>query len=146
MLGRQLDLFSGRGLPGADDLAARVEPARLVPRDLDDAALVAVISEARLADCRALCEEVGQRKLTAAVPALEALCRRFKGFGLEHAVPEQVAALRGLEAITTREAGAAVSRIIADGVVQGPGLYDAVHVAATLGCRLPPGPHSADQH
>ena len=138
MLGRQLDLFSGRGLPGADDLAARVEPARLVPRDLDDAALVAVISEARLADCRALCEEVGQRKLTAAVPALEALCRRFKGFGLEHAVPEQVAALRGLEAIRTREAGAVVSRIIADGVVQGPGLYDAVHVAATLGCRLPP--------
>ena len=109
-----------------------------MPRDLDDAALVAVISEARLADCRALCQEAGKRRLTAAVPALEALCRRFKGFGLEHAVPEQVAALHGLEAMRTREASAAVSRIIADGVVQGPGLYDAVHVAATLGCRLPP--------
>ena len=46
MLGRQLDLFSGRGLPGGDDLAARVEPARLVPRDLDDAALVGCQSKA----------------------------------------------------------------------------------------------------
>lgn len=138
MPGRQLDLFSGRGLPEEDGSAARVEPVRLVASDLDDAALVAALPDARLANCRTLCWEAGQRRLTAAVPALEALCRRFKGFGLEYVVPEQIAALGGLEAIGTREAGAAVSRMIADNVVQGPALYDAVRAAVILACRLPP--------
>jgi hypothetical protein len=138
MLGEQLDLFSGRGLALADDLSARIEPARPVPSDLDDATLVAMLPEARLADCRSLCDEAVRRRLTGAVPALEALCRRFKGFGLNHAVPEQIAALHGLEAIGTREAGDAISRIIADTVVQGPALYDAVRAAAALACRLPP--------
>jgi HEAT repeats len=139
VLGRQLDLFSGRGLPGSDEVAARVEPARLVPSDLDDATLVAVLPEARLANCRALCEEAGRRRLTAAVPALEALCQRFKGFGVEHAVPEQIAALRGLVAIRTHEAGVAVARFITGNVVQGPALCEAVRAAAIIGCRLPPG-------
>ena len=71
-------------------------------------------------------------------PALEALCRRFKGFGREHAVPEQIAALRGLAAISTRDAATAVSCIIADNVVQGPAVHDAVQAAVLLGCRLPP--------
>ena len=91
-----------------------------------------------MVDCHALCAEAGRRRLIAAIPALEALCRRFKGFGLEHAVPEQIAALRGLAAISTREAAAAVSRIIAENVVQGPGLHDAVRAAVLLECRLSP--------
>jgi HEAT repeat protein len=138
MSGRQLDLFSAAGLPAADETAAHVEPCRLAPSDLDDSALVVALPEARVVDCHALCAEAGRRRLIAAIPALEALCRRFKGFGLEHAVPEQIAALRGLAAISTREAAAAVSRIIADKVVQGPGLHDAVHTAVLLECRLPP--------
>ena len=138
MLGRQLDLFSATGLPVADGTADHVEPSRLVPSNLDDSALVEALPEARMVDCHALCAEAGRRRLIAAIPALEALCRRFKGFGLEHAVPEQIAALRGLAAISTREAAAAVSRIIAESVVQGPGLHDAVHAAVLLECRLPP--------
>ena len=132
MLGRQLDLFSATGLPAADGTAAHVEPSRLVPSNLDDSELVEALPEVRVVDCHALCAEAGRRRLIAAIPALEALCRRFKGFGLEHAVPEQIAALRGLAAISTREAAAAVSRIIAENVVQGPGLHDAVQ------CRGPP--------
>jgi HEAT repeat protein len=138
MLGRQLDLFSAAGLPATDDTAAPVEPSRLVPGNLDDSALVVALPGARVTDCHALCAEAGRRRLIAAVPALAALCRRFKGFGLEHAVPEQIAALRSLAAIGTREAAAAVSRIIAESVVQGPGLHDAVRVAVLLECRLPP--------
>jgi HEAT repeat protein len=138
MLGRQLDLFSAAGVPVADDATATPEPPRLAPSALDDVALAATLATARLADCRALCAEVGRRRLTTAIPALEGLCRRFKGFGLEHAVPEQIAALNALTAISTPEAAAAVSRIIADGVVQGPGLRDAVDAAVQLGCRLPP--------
>jgi hypothetical protein len=41
----------------------------------------------------ALAHEAGRRKLTAAVPALEALCRRFSGFGIRRLLPEQAAAL-----------------------------------------------------
>jgi hypothetical protein len=138
MLGQQLDLFSAAGRPAADGTAAHVELSRLVPSNLDDSALVVALPGARVVDCHALCAEAGRRRLIAAIPALEALCRRFKGFGLEHGVPEQIAALRGLAAISTREAAAAVSRMIAENVVQGPSLHDAVHAAVLLGCRLPP--------
>jgi hypothetical protein len=101
--------------------------------------LAATVSTVRLADCRALCAEVGRRRLTTAVPAPEGLCRRrFKGFGLEHAVSEQIAALSALTAISAPGAAAAVARVIVDGVVQGPGLRDAVDAAVHLGCRLPP--------
>jgi HEAT repeat protein len=53
-------------------------------------------------------------------------------------VPEQIAALRSLTSIGTPEAAAAVSRILADNVIQGPGLGDAVYAAVQLRCRLPP--------
>ena len=46
-----------------------------------------------------------------AVVALEALCRRFRGFGLEHPVPEQTAALETLAEIGGTEAARAVKRI-----------------------------------
>ena len=137
MFDRQLDLFSGAGVPAADDATATPEPPRLAPSALDDMTLAATLSTARLADCRALCAEVGRRRLAAAVPALEGLCRRFKGFGLEHAVSEQIAALSALTAISAPAAAAAVARVIVDGVVQGPGLRDAVDAAVHLGCSLP---------
>jgi hypothetical protein len=38
---------------------------------------------------------------------LEALCRRFKGFGIEYAIPKQTAALGAHGAIGGREAGRA---------------------------------------
>jgi hypothetical protein len=137
MLGRQLDLFSATGLPAADGTAAHVEPSRLVPSNLDDSELVEALPEARVVDCHALCAEAGRRRLIAAIPALEALCRRFKGFGLEHAVPEQIAALRGLAAISTREAAAAVSRIIAESVVQGPActMQSTPRSSSNVACR-----------
>ena len=79
-----------------------------------------------MVDCHALCAEAGRRRLIAAIPALEALCRRFKGFGLEHAVPEQTAALRGLAAIRTQDA---IGSERLDGFRQN------LHL---LECRLPP--------
>lgn len=114
------------------------QPYKPVPSNLDDAALIEALPFVRLADCIALCAEAGRRRLIAAIPVLEALCRRFKGFGLEHTVPEQVAALRALTAIGTREGADAVERILVEHVVQGPGLYDALHAAVRLGCLLPP--------
>jgi hypothetical protein len=139
MSGEQADLFSGGGFRADQPPLDRPSRPRLVPGDLDDAALIAAIPLASLTDCRALAHEAGRRRLGAAVPALEALCRRFKGFGLQHMVPEQAAALDGLAAIGGRDAGAVVARMIVDQVVQGPGLIDATRAAAYLRSSLPAG-------
>jgi len=135
--GRQLDLFS--------DVAARAEPSAprsarpAVPAaDKDDAALIAAIAEAGLADCAVLAAEAGRRRLAAAIPALAALCRRFAGFGANRIVPEQAAALDALAAIGGPDAGQAVSAMISRTIVQGPTLAVAVAAAARLHARLPP--------
>jgi HEAT repeats len=133
---RQLDLF--------DDAGDRSDPVAAVPEgrprpaaaDLDDTALIAAIPWASLADCRALAAEAGRRRLAAAVPALEVLCRRFLGFGRGSPIPEQEAALAALAEIGGSDAAAAAARLIEGQAVQGPGLAAAVVAAAGLGVRL----------
>jgi hypothetical protein len=134
---RQLDLFDGAGFQPDRTVPAEPERPRLTPSALDDEALIVAIQRAPLADCHALAAEAGQRRLARAVPALEALCRRFKGFGVEHAIPEQTAALHGLALIGGRDSAQAVARIIAEQVVQGPGLRAAAGVAAEIGSNIP---------
>jgi hypothetical protein len=137
MAEQQGDLFAGgfrveRG-------GARHAPARAMTWDsLADEDLVAALDEAGLADCLAIAAELARRKPANATAALESLCRRFAGFGLEHAVPEQEAALDALLAIGDRRAAETVARLIARGVVQGPALARALAAAAALGCALPP--------
>jgi len=58
------------------------------------------------------------------------------GFGIDHMVPEQSAALRALAAIGGHDAAQAVSLLILRGVVQGPALGLAVAVAAQLHATL----------
>jgi hypothetical protein len=135
---RQLDLFDDAGFRPDCTVPAETERARLTPGAFDDDALIAAIPRASLANCHDLAAEAGRRRLTRAVPALEALCRRFKGFGMEHAIPEQIAALQGLTAIRGRESAQAVARIIVDQIVQGPGLRAAAEAAAEIGANLPP--------
>jgi HEAT repeats len=134
---RQPDLFDAAGVPPDYIDPTEAERTRLMPDVLDDDALVAAIPRSSLADCHDLAAKAGRRRLARAVPALEALCRRFKGFGIAHAIPEQIAALRGLAAIAGRDSAQAVARIIPDQVVQGPGLRAAAQVAAELGSNLP---------
>ena len=136
-LGHQLDLFAATGTEAASTKSDWQPPPRLVLTELDDAALIAAIPNIRLADCCGIAEEAVRRGLTSAVPAFEALCRRFKGFGLTHTVPEQVAAVQALAALGGHEASAALVRILCDDVMQGPGLAEAVHTAAALGAQLP---------
>jgi hypothetical protein len=100
--------------------------------------LIAVLPRARQVEAPALTAEATRRGLADAVPALEALCRRFAGFGLDREVTEQMAALRGLVALGGATARDAVTRLIVSGVVRGPGLREALAAAAGLGCRLPP--------
>jgi len=103
---------------------------------MDDAALIAAIPESTFDDSSALVAEAGRRHLAAAVPALTALCRRFAGFGIERAVPEQAAALEALAMIDGRDAAHAVAQMIERAVVVGPTLKAAVSVAARLHATL----------
>ena len=136
MTGRQLDLFSGIPSPpeAADGPVPRGRPK---PAELGDAALVEAIPQAGLADAPALAAEAARRRLDAAVPALERLCRRFIGFGAERLVPEQASALEALATIGGPAAAAAVTRIIVERAVEGPTMRIALGAAVRLGSRLP---------
>ena len=109
----------------------------IAPGALDDDALIAAIPAASIMDAPALTGEAARRGLRAAIPALEALCCRFAGFGVVHSVPEQTAALGAMSVIGGAEAARAVARMIVRGVVQGPTLKCAVSAAARLNAGLP---------
>src|SRR6202030_1269628 len=104
---------------------------------MEDDELVAALPHATITDSLALAAEAGRRRMTAAVPALEALCGRFAGFGDDRIVPEQAAAIDALAQIAGADAAGALARLIARRTVQGPCLQRAVAAAACLGAKLP---------
>jgi HEAT repeats len=134
---QQLDLFAASGVTPEGQAPSNLRRPKLVPAALDDQALIAAIPSAGLADASALATEAGRRGLVAAVAALERLCLRFAGFGLERAVPEQAAALQALALIGGPEAAHTVARLITKSIVQGPGRKMAIGIAAQLGSALP---------
>jgi HEAT repeat protein len=136
---KQIDLFSRSGVPLERPRHPDVKDTGIPPTELDDEALLAAILDAGLSNSFALIAEVERREITAAVPVLEKLCLRFAGFGTEHLISEQVAALQALAAIGGHGAAAAVTRLVAKAVVQGPTLKVAVTAAARLGSNLPDG-------
>ena len=136
MRDRQLNLFSSADIE-ADWPLPHCIKQRPEATFLDDQALIAAIPESDLIDSIALAHQAGRRKLRAAVPALEALCRRFSGFGTRRLLPEQAAALSALGTIGGREAAQSISRLIVRGAVQGPAANLAVNTAARIGCTFP---------
>lgn len=135
----QGDLFSARGFPAEGD-GTRIEKDPAVDWNmLGEERLIADLANANMADGLAIVAEIGRRKASAAIPALERLCQRFAGFGLNRIVPEQAAVLDALVSIGERTAAQAVARLISRGVLQGPGLIKAVRAAADLGSSLPSG-------
>jgi hypothetical protein len=130
----QLELFAHQSpIP----LASNPEAGRrIAAEDLLDAALIAGIPDASLADAPALAAEAGRRGLGEAVQALAALCTRFLGYGGDCRVPEQIAALEALCGIGGAEASRSVNQMIVKGIVQGPNLAAALIVAARLGVKL----------
>ena len=131
----QLDLFADR--PSFDRPRKSVSLQPLVPQELSDERLIAAIPEAMLAEGCALATEAGERRLSAAVPALMRLCKRFVGYGNDVGVPEQAAALEALGAIGGPEASRAVVQLIVRRIVQGPTLVVAITVASHLGVIFP---------
>jgi hypothetical protein len=136
---QQLDLF--RHVPAPAEPRPSGEAARPVigPDSIDDEELLAALPHAGLTDSLALAAEAGRRRMTAAVPALEALCARFSGFGADRIVPEQAAVIDALAQIAGADAAQALVRLIARRTVQGPGLQRAVGAAARLGAKLTAG-------
>jgi HEAT repeat protein len=134
---RQLDFFSDNGVRVEQGPSSGASPA-LVLSEIDDEELIAAIPESSLADSCTLAAEAGQRRLTAAVPALATLCRRFAGFGTRRPVAEQAAAIEALAVIGGRDAAQVVSQLIERAVVQEPTLPIAVSAAARLGSTLSP--------
>jgi HEAT repeat protein len=133
---QQLDLFSDAGIRLGQSVQQSADVIPL-PAELDDHALIAAIPWSNLAESSALATEAARRRLVAAVPALEALCLRFAGFGARRMVPEQAAALEALATIGGRDAAQRVAQLIARGAVQGPALNVAMSAAARLHATLP---------
>ena len=102
---RQPDLFDGRG---KDDVVP--EPGRS-SRPLP--AAPATLAEAGPSELGAICSEIGARSLERAVPALEALWRRFVGFGIERPLAEQLAVLAALARLDRPAAGDSLLRELA---------------------------------
>jgi hypothetical protein len=136
-MAEQLDLFVRCELADIPIGAGARLPRRPPVSALDDDAVIGALPSSNMAETLALATETGRRRLRAAVPVLERLCRRFVGFGIDRPVPEQVAALEALGEIGGREAANAAARLILKGIVQGPTLAVAVRVAGRLGARLP---------
>ena len=133
----QLDLFAGAGIDAPRAQTESLEWAPIDAARLSDGELIAVLPLARQNEAPALAREAARRGLADAVPALEALCRRFSGFGRDREVTEQIAALTALAALGDEAARLSVTRLIVSGAVSGPGLRVGMAAAAGLGCRLP---------
>jgi hypothetical protein len=133
----QLDLFHYVPAPAEPPPSDEVARSALAPDTMEDDELVAALPHATITDSLALAAEAGRRRMTAAVPALEALCGRFSGFGADRIVPEQAAAIDALARIAGADAAGALARLIARRVVQGPCLKRTVAAAACLGAKLP---------
>ena len=134
---QQLDLFRHVPAPVEPSPSDEVPRPVIGPDSLEDEELLAALPHAGLADSVALTAEVGRRRLPAAIPVLEALCRRFAGFGADRIVPEQAAAIDALAQIAGADAAGVLARLIARRTVQGPCLQRAVAAGACLGAKLP---------
>ena len=134
---RQLDLF--RYVPAPAEKCPSDEGARAVIAliAVEDDDLLAALPHSCIADSVALATEAARRRMAAAIPALEALCSRFSGFGYDRIVPEQAAAIDALAQIAGADAAQALARLIARRIVQGPCLRRAVSATACLGAKLP---------
>src|SRR5262245_10649649 len=81
MAEKQLGLFDDWKLDAVPAVAPLDAPSAIDPALMSDDDLVAGLSDADMDHSFKLMEEIGRRRLTAAIPALEAVCRRHVGFG-----------------------------------------------------------------
>ena len=104
---------------------------------LSDDDLLELIPNAGPSNVETVCSEVVSRSLQAAVPALEALWRRFSGFGIEKPLREQLAVVDTLERLGGADARSALRRIVLCKGLPASLLPAALQAAASSGLALP---------
>ena len=102
-----------------------------------DGELIAMLPQADRSNVEALSAEVVSRALTEAVPALEALWRRFSGFGVQVPYPEQCAVLSTLARLECEAARTALRAIVLSKGLPASLLPAAAQAAAEAGLGLP---------
>src|SRR5712691_6592311 len=112
LAGEQLDLFNVSPGPATRGLPEGTTGRAIAGDTLDDDSLLAAILNTGIRETFALVAEAGRRRMPAAIPVLEALCRRFAGFGADRVVPEQAAALDALVVIGGSDAAQTLARLI----------------------------------
>ncbi len=134
----QPDLFDERD--AADIRPSPEVPARPAPpaaATLPDDDLIGRLLDAGPSEIDAFCGEIAARSLSAAVPALEALWRRFHGFGIHNPLREQRAVVETLARLEGPEARAALKRIVLSPGLPEPLQPTALRAAADAGLVLP---------
>ena len=132
---RQFDLFGDR--PPAAPVSAPA-PRPLRPEALSDDEILHRLPDATMRDAILLCDLVVRRGMgDRALPALDGLWRRFRGFGRGRLLPEHRAVVETLARIDTKEARDRLARIVTAADLPPPLLTDALRSALTAGLRLP---------
>ncbi len=134
----QLDLFAERGRVMAHRVPEPMaSPAAAPVETLSDDDLLESIEKAGPSNIEAVCSEVVSRSLEAAIPALEALWRRFVGFGVGKPLREQLAVLDTLARLGGTNARSTLSRIVLSKGLPASLLPAASQAAASAGLALP---------
>jgi len=135
---RQPDLFAVRGRTDVRQPPERpVRAAAPAPISLTDDELIELLADADPLNIDALCREIAARSLAVAVPALEALWRRFHGFGIDRPLREQCAVLGTLTRLDGPESRRALRRIVLSPGLPAALLYAALRAAADARLSLP---------
>ena len=134
---RQLDLFEDRPTAAPD---ARPASPPLRPDTLSDDEILQLFPDAGTRDAVLLCGLVVERGLgDRALPALDRLWRRFRGFGRERPLPEQEAVMEALARIGTTGASDLLAGIVTAADLPPPLLPAALRAALQAGLGLPRG-------
>ena len=134
---RQFDLFGDRP-PAAPDAGQVSPPPR--PDTLSDDEVLDLLPDARMRDAILLCNLVVERELgDRALPALDRLWRRFRGFGRARRLPEQEAVVGALARIDTPWARDMLAGIVTAADLPPPLLPVALRAALEAGLALPRG-------
>ncbi len=134
----QLDLFAERGTATprrAPKPKGSSDPGPVAK--LTDSALLERIPNAGPSEVVALCDEIVTRSLKGAVPALEALWRRFVGFGIVTPLVEQLSVVDTLVRLGGADARSALSRMVLSKSLPASLLPAALQGAAEARLALP---------
>ena len=138
----QLDLFAERGRVNARRVPEPMAPPAAAPAEtrldtLSDDDLLESIQQAGPSNIEAVCLEIVSRSLEAAVPGLDALWRRFAGFGVETPLREQLAVLDTLARLGGTDARSTLRGIVLSKALPASLLPAALQAAASAGLALP---------